>query len=307
MSQSTNFDKANEPFAAKFVTKMPKAEHFVTATQQPLTLQIMREKRNNLIYLHDLLTNLEKELQSVNRQLEEAPAGRLAISRTAKRTNYYHEFQAGGKRKRLTVTSDEWSLHNLARKEYLLTEEKVLQKDIKLIRRIIDRYEEPDAANILGKLSPKLSELPEKLFFRGNGTELQDWVNEPYNQSDYRPEKKIHITSTGIRVRSKSELIIAEQLSKYRVAFRYEEILQLDNRRFVPDFTIKRKDGKLIYWEHCGLPNNSVYIARHNEKMKTYETAGIVPWKNLIVTYDEPDGTLNIKLIDSEIRNKILI
>lgn len=37
-----------------------------------------------------------------------------------------------------------------------------------------------------------------------------------------------------------------------------------------------------------------------------YEKAGIVPWDNLIVTYDGADGNLNLAIVESEIKNKLL-
>lgn len=209
----------------------------------------------------------------------------------------------------------------LARKEYLRIEKELLESDIALIRNINRRYVEPTPENILNRVKKAYDKLPEKYFFmplsrfsssgeRENKEllsqeQLIEWSRAEYEQSDYKPEKKIHITSEGVRVRSKSELIIAELLYIQDIPFRYEEMLTIANRKFAPDFTILREDGALVYWEHCGMPNNPAYMASHKDKLSKYEAAGIVPWKNLIITYDEPDGTLNIGIIESEIQNKI--
>lgn len=114
------------------------------------------------------------------------------------------------------------------------------------------------------------------------------------------------MTSMGIKVRFKSELIIAERLYEKDIFFRYEQILTIGYKKFAPDFTIKRHDGKIIYWEHCGLTDDRRYMAHHMKKLESYYEAGIVPWKNLIVTCDDDDGALNIEIIKSEIRNKLL-
>lgn len=37
-----------------------------------------------------------------------------------------------------------------------------------------------------------------------------------------------------------------------------------------------------------------------------YEAGGIVPWKNLIVTYDNEEGHMDTRLIDAEIINKLM-
>lgn len=49
------------------------------------------------------------------------------------------------------------------------------------------------------------------------------------------------------------------------------------------------------------------YRASNKWKLDQYEKIGIVPWKNLIITYDTEDGGINTGIIESEIINKILI
>ena len=132
------------------------------------------------------------------------------------------------------------------------------------------------------------------------------WLLTPYERSDFMAEELKHTTSRGLKVRSKGELLVTEALYKYDVPFRYEEVLLIDGLRLVPDFTIRRRDGSLCYWEHCGLMGDADYRERQRQKFRLYERADIVPWKNLIVTYDGEDGGINIAVIESEIRNKLL-
>ena len=40
--------------------------------------------------------------------------------------------------------------------------------------------------------------------------------------------------------------------------------------------------------------------------MGVYERNGIVPWRNLILTYDMEDGAINTGLIDSIVRFQVL-
>ena len=60
------------------------------------------------------------------------------------------------------------------------------------------------------------------------------WGDGFYRQSDYMPEKKIHTTSKGLKVRSKSEVLIAEKLYEHNIEFRYEQILQIEQMEFAP-------------------------------------------------------------------------
>ncbi len=75
--------------------------------------------------------------------------------------------------------------------------------------------------------------------------------------------------------------------------------------KFLPEYA-RLIDEKEAGWEHCGKVNDQGYMRKHNWKLDMYESIGIVPWKNLIVTYDDEDGNLDARVIESEIINKIL-
>lgn len=56
---------------------------------------------------------------------------------------------------------------------------------------------------------------------------------------------------------------------------------------YYPDFKAKKRDGSSVYWEHWGMMENAEYVAHRDKKLKVYEQHGIIPWKNLICTYEE--------------------
>ena len=85
-------------------------------------------------------------------------------------------------------------------------------------------------------------------------------MQNKYEQSSYKPEKKIHITSRGLRVRSKSELLIAEAFYSHDVAFHYEEVLLLGGRHAQPQ-DYRKRDRK----QDHGIDNNS---EKQHEKEK---------------------------------------
>lgn len=60
------------------------------------------------------------------------------------------------------------------------------------------------------------------------------------------------------------------------------------------------------YWEHCGRTDDVPYMKRHKWKLAIYEKAGIVPWRNLIVTYDDENGGMNSRILEAEIAYKLL-
>lgn len=132
-------------------------------------------------------------------------------------------------------------------------------------------------------------------------------------------EGLIHRTKRGDLVRSKSEVIIANELLAQGVdRYEYEVPLTLPSGETrYPDFTIVDDDtGARYYWEHLGLLHNPDYAARWEKKLTAYRTAKIVPYDEpgddgervgtLIVTRDDEAGGIDAKAI-ADLIAKILV
>ena len=133
----------------------------------------------------------------------------------------------------------------------------------------------------------------------------KEWSEASYRQSDKRPEGKDKITSRGLHMRSKSEVMIAELLYQYGIPFRYEEPLYIEGFMLVPDFTFRGADLLKFYWEYCGMMDDPKYVDHHIWKKNLYERNGIVPWKNIYFTY-ESGGNIDLKAIRHFIEDNIL-
>ena len=84
---------------------------------------------------------------------------------------------------------------------------------------------------------------------------------------------KIHATTKGDKVRSKSEVIIANLLFQHNIKYEYELPLEYEHgKQIKPDFTITFSEGKNIFWEHLGLLGSETYDENWLHKMKIYET-----------------------------------
>jgi len=95
---------------------------------------------------------------------------------------------------------------------------------------------------------------------------------------------RIYSTVKGDRVRSKSEVIIANLLADHDIAYEYEKKLEYKNGKWIePDFTITLPNGKELYWEHLGMLGVESYDNRWLEKQDIYDKyySG-----KLIVTYE---------------------
>ena len=116
---------------------------------------------------------------------------------------------------------------------------------------------------------------------------VQKWRSEAYETNHSHPENLIHTTLAGHKVRSKSEVIIANLLYTNRIPYRYEAALQLNEYTVYPDFTILHPvSNKIFYWEHFGMMDKNPYCDTACNKLKTYCYNGIFPSLQLITTYE---------------------
>lgn len=218
-----------------------------------------------------LLDELEKRLQKSNNELAACPEGQLHQVRRGNKLTYFQAVtNPEGRQSRKIITNEPEKIMHLARKAYLKAETGILEKDIHILKQLLERYVDPGAESVISTLPERFRGLPEDwLWYRSEEAQLTDeiekWAAALFRQSDYKPEKKNKRTSRGLMVRSMGEVACAEQFYYHDIPFRYEQVLVLDGIEFAPDFTIKRRrDGKLFYWEHCGMPYDTKYMRRHN-------------------------------------------
>ena len=109
-------------------------------------------------------------------------------------------------------------------------------------------------------------------------------------------------TIDGTAVRSKSEVIVYEVLTRLGLSVEYEKPLIArggDEKDFVlPDFTIRRR-GKIWYWEHLGMLDKEAYRTNWENKRKWYEQNG---YAEQLVTSQDHAGGLGGRIFADEIR-----
>jgi len=94
----------------------------------------------------------------------------------------------------------------------------------------------------------------------------------------FMQEGLIHLTSTGVAVRSMSELVIAEALTGAGLIYEYERPLKLGGSTRYPDFTIDDEiSGRRILWEHLGMLDNEGYWRSWQQKLAWYRANGVLP------------------------------
>lgn len=111
---------------------------------------------------------------------------------------------------------------------------------------------------------------------------------------DWHKESVTLATLSKYRVRSKSEVIIANMLSEQGIYFEYETPLYAeDGTMYLPDFTVTFR-GEKYYWEHLGMLDRPDYAAHWKKKEQWYNEH--FPGK-LLTTCEGCDLTIEAKKV----------
>ena len=283
-------------------------------TQNEGEMGYIKDQIDEFVYeSKEMLKNYTKERESY-------ADGSLSCCKNTGKDTFYHTYTESGRYVRTSISRNPAMIKELARKEYLEQAIKALNNNIKVLMRAGEGIQPLDLANLKASMPKAYGKLPDE-YFRGEGLSMrriymiddysdgirvhEAWGKAAYEKSTFMPEQLKIPTTGGFKVRSKSELYIVEKLLDYGVPFHYEEVIWLNGRDFAPDLTFRDRGMHPFYWEHAGMMDKPSYQSHHKWKMNMYEKAGIVPWQNLIVTYDE-DGVINAPLINSIIEHDVL-
>ncbi|MDD6043052.1 MAG: hypothetical protein PUB87_04770 [Eubacteriaceae bacterium] len=252
--------------------------------------------------LEEEIREQENNIIMATRRLERAPEGSLRMRHRCKKDSYYWVLYSRDNqmRKENNITSDKDMIGSLLRKkagEILL---ETSENNLKALKLLAERYVANDYSTIVQSLSESYGEANDMLHRNGIGYQ---------NQYLYRPSTHVHETKSGVFVRSKSEVIIANTLTAYGIPFYYEErfgATTAGGKTIFPDFVIVLPDGSKIIWEHLGLLGKMSYCNSVAEKLNTYYENGYILGKNLILTSDDNYGNCSSRQIDEIIRTHIL-
>ena len=248
----------------------------------------MKEAINMLTdKISSIVDSLAEELDSITKEINELPDGYLSYYTDGKLIKYTHNYNLNNKRARNTIESKSDLLSNLVRKNYLKKRASAINHNIDLFKKIASDYRDMDLDSIL-KRSAEVYRLVPKILNSPIATQdALAWMSEPYERDMSYNEHNVIPTSYGIKVKSKSEKDILEALMDEGIPFHYEEVMYIENKKIAPDFKIKRlSDGEFVYWEHFGRMHDANYRRIYFWKMSMFEKAGIIPGKNLIVTFE---------------------
>lgn len=250
--------------------------------------------------LEKRLAELQNLLFTKKKSYEKAPQGRIRISQNGGHPEYYLVTERGSLRGKYLPHSQKTLARQLAQKDYDARLIKLLQKEISTLQNYMKQTSNGRAIpELYDSLCPARRSLITPAILT-NEQYAARWLDVSWTGRPFASDAPYICTARGERVRSKSEVIIADTLFRHNIPYRYEFPITLkrsnsaDIRRdfgssitLYPDFLcLNTRTRTEFYWEHFGLMDSTEYSNNAAGKLRLYTENGILAGRNLIITME---------------------
>lgn len=256
--------------------------------------------------LENRLTQLKQVLAVTQKHLANTPQGHLRVSQKGHNPEFYQITDPGDTRGSYIPRAKLVLARRLAQKDYDTRLIKQLKQEIRALQKYLAQTKGGSALTaIYTKLCPARQSLITPITLTDAQYAAQ-WQAVSWTGLPFTPDSDDYITARRERVRSKSEVIIADTLARHGVPYRYEYPLKLKSgrdgafRTIHPDFLcLNVRTRAEFYWEHFGLMDDPDYLERTLVKLKDLAENKILPGKNLIFTMESTACKLSTRQIEN--------
>lgn len=270
-------------------------------TESDLLVVNNRELIDKLIERKEILQRL---ITKKEQDLKFAPEGKLHIAKRGK----YRAFYVRKNPKDITgeyIKRDNIKLaYELAQAEYDNNSIKILKKDMERINEYIDDIKRINGLKLNNDEKNRMI-VPIAI---SDEEYIKQWTGVEYEGKGFHDDNSEYYTANNERVRSKSEVMIADTLNRMKVPYRYEFPIVLKNGiKVYPDFyCLNVRKRKPVILEHFGMMDIADYVEGVMLKLNSYEKNGLKLGEDFIFTMENSVNPLSTKII-MEIINKYLV
>ena len=221
-------------------------------------------------------------------EIASSPKGNLRIARSKKRPIYYHRKNPSEREGEYIKASNKALAKALAQKGYAMDALACVEPKLAQLDDLINEYNNNNLARITDAYNSARRELITP-YVLNDEEFVKAWLETPFVPNPSHPEHLAFTTADGIKVRSKSEQIIAENLTRLGIPFKYEAPLYYSGGKAVyPDFILLNvRKRSTIYYEHFGKMNEDGYLDYFFWKVKLYNRLGLIPGKDILFTFED--------------------
>ena len=274
-------------------SRKTKQVHHPTESQ---VCMLLKEEKNHL----------QKIISEAEKRNTHAPEGSVLAKKHKNSVQFYYRSESGDKAGKYMRVSERAKAIALIQKRY---DEKLIssaKQQMQIISRFLDKYDPECLENVF------LSENMIRREFinpvkKPDALYIDEWQNAEYEHKPFFEGSMVHLTQKNEKVRSKSEVLIANTLYHYGITYRYECPLNIGSRIIYPDFMILRiSDRKELFWEHLGMMDDTAYRNSAFLKIQEYEKMGFFPGDQLILTVETYKMPLTQNTINNIVRHYFL-
>ncbi len=262
---------------------------------------------------NDLRKHLELEIEklsniivSAESEISKMPKGTVQIRKHKKGYQFYLGSGHATGNGIYIPAKERQKAHALVQRRYLEQVLCVAKAQLRIIEQFIAVYDPKSLQKVYLKASPVRQgiidpvDLPDDYY-------AEEWQRIEYEHKSFSEDMPEHYTQKNERVRSKSEVMIANALNSAGIPYRYEYPVNIGGRILHPDFMILRvSDRKELFWEHLGMMDDPDYLNRAIIRIREFEAAGIHIGDDLILTMETVRVPLNQAVINRTINHYIL-
>lgn len=250
---------------------------------------------------------LEEIRNVIMREYLEFPEGNLSVApgSTPNSYRYYNRESSKEKTGKYLDKTNKKLRDDLAQKKYYGMLLKKIDLEYAKLKKMQSLGAEDSIISTYKNLNPGIRRLINPINIDDTSVE-EKWIGQTYHGLKFNEfDTTEFFSEKGERMRSKSEVLIANALLHRGIPYKYEYPLVLSDKSVrYPDFTIlNARLRKLFYWEHLGRMGDLDYVSSNIKKLNEYKKAGIFLGNNLIVTIESVTMPLSTKEIERIIEN----
>lgn len=261
----------------------------------------------NITEIQERITKLEKLVKTKKKEIEKLPDGHIRAITHGKGFQYYMRAGKNDKNGVYVPKKEHREVRKIVKKEYGLRVIKKAEEEIRILKRLLKLYQAGTVESEHSRMPQGKQVLVEPIE-EDDETFVSKIISQKFEELKFDDNLPEYYTNKGMRVRSKSEALIANLLDKLEIKYIYEMPISLYNGIVAhPDFSIiDVKHRRIIYWEHFGMMDNEDYANNALLKINSYEKSGLYVGELLFATFESSEHPINMKLIEKKL-NRILM
>ncbi|MBQ4361783.1 MAG: hypothetical protein II787_02570 [Lachnospiraceae bacterium] len=233
--------------------------------------------------------------------------GLLRIDDSKNRPQYYHRTDPKDFNGKYIPVKNIDLARALAQKDYDERAAQAVKEEIKTIERCLNDYPHTVLEDVYPNLSAERQKLVTPLIETDEMLAAR-WQQVQYKGRGFKEDDPEIYTLRGERVRSKSEMTIANYLYERGIPYRYEFPVKMWNGRIVhPDFLVLNvRERREIIYEHFGEMDEPGYAEKSALKFRDYQLTGFCQGRNLIMTWETKNTPIDMRLLKMIVREHFI-